>query len=131
MQLWVLKNWPLRTLVFRKLDTLDSAKIIGRCVEHLRSKGLPHTLLVAAGRAYLFPRKDLKYPPNFGGGKPGLMECSGEYIMHSAAKFQSAKGRKMAQRVRAYLSENVTVGEEAFGGILHECASYFPAAPPD
>ena len=124
-QLWTLRHdWPLRGLVYRGLDPQSSSQLIGQCAAYLRKKGLPHTLLVAADRAYLFPRKPLDVPPQFGGGKPGLLECSGEYIMATLDQFASAGG----EEVRAYLAENVTVGPRDFAAIVEECASFFPPA---
>jgi len=98
-ELWVLgfPDWPLRALVYRRLNP-GSAELIGRCAGYLQEMGLPHTLLVAGDRAYLFPRKPLgvsPHSPHFGGGKPGLLECSGEYIMASKEKFGTAEGKQV------------------------------------
>lgn len=46
-QLWVLKGYPLRALVYRKLQPESSSQLIAQCAEYLRSKSVPHTLLVA------------------------------------------------------------------------------------
>jgi len=120
-QLWVLKGWPLRAMVFRKLQ-VESAPIIANCAEHLRSLGLPHTLLIAGNRAFLFPRKPIDASPDFG-GKPGLLESSGEYIVASITKFKTTK----AHAVRSYFAQNVTVDEAQFQSIVSKCSSFFPA----
>lgn len=60
-------------------------------------------------------------PPAFG-GKPGLLECSGEYIMASATKFQTTKGKTL----RMYFETQVTVEEDHFQSIVSTCAGFLP-----
>lgn len=122
-QLWRVQGWPVPALLYKGLQDIEkTAQTIAQCVAHLRALGLPHTLLLAGDKAYLFPRRPmtLQDNPSFGGGSPGLMELSGEYILSSAVKFKTVK----AQQIHEYLEQTVAVSEKQFDSILNHCATF-------